>query len=305
MLSYHQPLRLGHVDPPGQISPLEEERAFLQERLALLGKVGVFVTFPYLIIRTVSLILSDSGPLLQVGLRIGGKSVLANMAFAALVWFICSRRPLRIGLLKIIDVCLLFSFAAAVGVVSWHYRDDPFLIAGQAMWLTLAILVRAVIVPSTALRTAWISFPTYLPVFLAAYLAWASPEAAPVWGTGIGSLVLFVLRGLMGATLAAITSKIIFGLRREVRDARCLGQYMLEEKIGEGGMGEVYRASHAMLRRPTAVKLLHPELAGERNLLRFQDEVQLTSQLTHPNTIAIYDYGRTPDGIFYYAMELL
>ncbi len=89
------------------------------------------------------------------------------------------------------------------------------------------------------------------------------------------------------------------------RRAEQLGQYTLERIIGEGAMGTVYRARHAFLRRPTAVKLLRAERSTPQAVRRFEKEVQATSQLVHPNTITVFDYGRTPVGTFYYAMEYL
>jgi serine/threonine-protein kinase len=94
-------------------------------------------------------------------------------------------------------------------------------------------------------------------------------------------------------------------LRSRIDEVKQLGQYTLVEKIGEGGMGKVYKARHALLKRPTAVKLLNPDVVSPETLARFEREVQTTSQLTHPNTIEIYDYGHTPEGLFYYAMEYL
>jgi len=87
--------------------------------------------------------------------------------------------------------------------------------------------------------------------------------------------------------------------------AERLGRYTLDEKIGDGGMADVYLAQHVLLRRPTAVKVLKREMVSEENLAMFEHEVQITSTLVHPNTIVVFDYGRTPDCRFYYAMEYL
>ena len=121
-------------------------------------------------------------------------------------------------------------------------------------------------------------------------------------------IVLFLLLALSGLGIFAFTlwvDTLQDSIRKDALGFRRLGQYVLLQEIGRGANGMVYRAQHALLRRPVAIKLLSPDLTNEDTAARFEHEVQITSQLTHPNTVAIYDYGRTPEGLFYYAMEYL
>jgi len=117
--------------------------------------------------------------------------------------------------------------------------------------------------------------------------------------------VLLAVCALAALVFVMLNERLRLRVRKEALKAKQLGQYRLDEKLGEGGMGVVYRAHHAMMQRPTAVKMLHAEQTSGAAIARFEREVQLCSQLNHPNTIAIYDYGRTPEGLFYYAMEYL
>lgn len=119
---------------------------------------------------------------------------------------------------------------------------------------------------------------------------------------------LFVLLVLCSVAIFVFTL-VVARLQREAQraaiEAKHLGQYRLEERLGAGAMGVVYKGHHAMLRRPTAIKMLNVDKVNDASIQRFEREVQITCKLNNPNTVAIYDYGRTPEGVFYYAMEFL
>lgn len=114
---------------------------------------------------------------------------------------------------------------------------------------------------------------------------------------------------IVGALVTLAAVPWVRRFQRQARQAAItggkLGQYILEEPIGEGGFAMVYRARHVLLRRPVALKILKPAITSALTIARFEREVQITSMLTHPNTVAIYDYGHTGEGLFYYAMEYL
>jgi len=110
---------------------------------------------------------------------------------------------------------------------------------------------------------------------------------------------------ILAALTAAGASLALVQLRQKNGESTRVGPYTLKALLGEGGFARVYLANHALLKRPTAIKILKPDQITPKNLIRFEREVQLASGLTHPNTINIYDYGATTDGSFYYAMEYI
>jgi serine/threonine-protein kinase len=170
----------------------------------------------------------------------------------------------------------------------------PLLIFTYAMfipnsWRRAARVIGAIVLASEALLIA-------MPLL--------SPTVAAVMT--VTDFVQHTLLLAITAVGAVFGTHLINVLRREAHEAKQIGQYRLIERLGSGGMGDVYLAEHRMLKRPCAVKLIQPERAGDpKSLARFEREVQMTARLSHWNTVEIYDYGRTDDGTFFYVMEYL
>ena len=160
--------------------------------------------------------------------------------------------------------------------------------------ITVVLVLRSSLIPSPTVATAIIGLmATGIGFGFSAVMVDDHEVAGRIWH-GILSLVVVIV--------TCVTSQTIYGLQRQMRAARRLGQYQLDRRVGRGGMGEVFLATHSLLQRPTAIKLLR-DVASTTARDRFRKEVQTASSLTHPNTVEIYDYGSTPDGVFYFAME--
>ena len=186
--------------------------------------------------------------------------------------------------------------------------------------ISVLILTYGLYVPKSWRRAAIVVGPlALLPFATLAVLALQHPTAmAWLWEQGpdrstphgrTPRALLFTLDALILTILAVGSTygaRTISRLRRQVAEARQLGQYRLGRLLGAGGMGEVYLAEHLLLKRPCAVKLIRPgEATDPRALERFEREVRLTATLSHPNIVEVYDYGRAEDGTYYYVMEYL
>jgi hypothetical protein len=227
---------------------------------------------------------------------------LVGVFFA--IWRLVDKSASR-RLVVTADAFLSVSLTTTVWLVSRGAPAASGVFLVPLLMAALVLMFRAALVPSHPVRTAIVGGMTVIPMVLSVYALAAhdpflTPPLTPAI-TAAGAVVWSV--ALVVST--SLISRAIYGLHREIARVKRLGAYVLGDKLGEGGMGAVFRAEHALLKRPAAVKLLLPERAGPESIVRFEREVQLTAQLTHPNTVAVYDYGRAPDGTFYYAMELL
>ncbi|MGE5277088.1 MAG: serine/threonine-protein kinase [Acidobacteriota bacterium] len=277
------------------------ERDFLAERLALFGRIACLASSGFLLMRLVLNTLAVRGG--RPPLEGFPTAHLIATAILLILWILAGGRAIsdrglrRLDAAGTIGAALAYAMMVAAMPVSW--RPDQIVL----LILNAVLLGRAALVPSEPRRTAWISIASVAALPMMTFLLF---RRHPTPELPVGAMVTqATLWATFTAILATVISSVTFHLRRSIARARRLGQYTLLEKIGEGGMGVVYRAEHEMLRRPTAIKLLPPQSAGEESLKRFEREAQLTARLTSPHTVSIYDYGRTPEGAFYYVMEYL
>jgi len=279
---------------------------FVRERLALVDKTLFSVSLAFYLFLLASMVLGGGAFFDAVVKSPVGVGHLGASLTVGLLWLLGSRVKLSRRSLGILDAgiivpCCFLSF------MTWN---DEGQILQVLLALTVTVMIRAILVPSRPARTVMISVLAFLPTVIVCIarhhpttlLAGFTPEYQKQYMT-----LNTILWSALGTTLATITSRVTYGLRRQVAEANELGQYILEEKIGGGGMGEVWRARHRLLIRPAAIKLIRPQVADDPELLlrRFEREARATAALKSPHTVQLYDFGATDDGRLYYVMELL
>ncbi len=291
--------------PWGTGASEEESRAYLHARTLVLWRLmfwcflvlvvflaGAYTVYPHL------------RPARQNYVYLGFAAGLVSMIVVQRVWLV--RPNLSVKALEAIDTFYVVGSTSIIAMCAVASIDRRQAAYTCLLYACFAVLTRALIIPSTGRRTAIVTSLGFVPLTVAAVILaykahWTGGKDVTPFAFLAGYLQLIALAIL----LSAAGSQIIYGLRRKVSAAQQLGKYTLVQQIGEGGMGVVYRANHLLLRRPTAVKLMHPQKIGAETVERFEREVQHMARLSHPNTVAVYDYGRSPDGVFYYAMEYL
>jgi len=211
-------------------------------------------------------------------------------------------------LLRFLDVGV---FTALGGLISATALELKGIASPLAMGVMVVLVCRAVVISDHWRRSIvpMISITATYPVVLGA-LALVSPNLAVQFAdpVALASFALSILFLLGAAAVAVAGGHAVWQVRHQVFVARSLGRYRLKQRIGKGANGEVWSAEHRTLGREVAVKIIRahqePDQVTSR-VARFEREVRATASLGHPNTVRVFDYGVTEDGLCYYAMELL
>ena len=283
---------------------MSDARAFLQARVTFYAKIIVGILASFWVFARLGYLAHGYDVFLATLLDPLSIAHLALTIGMALDWAFLSHGERKLWMLHAYESVGTIMLSALIGLMVHMLPDGMSAMVATPM-LALILVVRASMVPSSAVRTIAIGLTSTAALCVATYLT-LEPGADPLdFGGRAVQVVTMAGWGVAFSVITGIISRVIYGLTERVREALELGQYRLVEKLGEGAMGAVYRAEHALLKRPTAVKLLPPDKAGDEAIRRFEREVVETSNLANPHTVAIYDFGRTPDGLFYYAMEYL
>ena len=211
----------------------------------------------------------------------------------------------------VLDLGLLFMVAMAAGaglIQHWDPNRAVHDIEPQISWIGAIVLMSAAIVPTSPMKMLVAgSFAVSMnPVGM------LIAHARGVWRGPLSEIFVMHYQDYLLVAVAVVISGVVTRLGQEVARAREMGSYQLGDVIGRGGMGEVYRATHRMLARPAAVKLIRSEVvarAGQDSAhsvtSRFRREATAAANLRSPHTVELYDFGVTDDGTMYFAMELL
>jgi eukaryotic-like serine/threonine-protein kinase len=253
------------------------------------------------------LILSDSP---NVGFHGPDTLGLATAALTLAVFVVARRRLLPPN--RLLDLGLVFQVVAAFDIAATRAWTGGL---ASAAWYGL--------LPSECVLI--VAYPLVVPntpgkVLFASLVAASMGPATVVVSAALGGTVLerpalfatyFLVSTYACAIAAYAGSRVVHRVGLRLKRARAIGSYELLEKIGEGGMGEVWRAKHRLLVRPAAIKLIRADALGTSQggdtevVRRFEREAQDTAALRSVHTIDVYDFGITEDGDFYYVMELL
>jgi serine/threonine-protein kinase len=247
--------------------------------------------------------------------------VLGYLAAAVLIF---SSMPLTLARLRGLELAIVGAFALALAVyyyqqvLQWTLDGNGTLAPGQADVLAfpffVVIVCYAVFIPAGWRRALGVAGALSVMPFLVllAVRVQAMEQAGVVLRLSTVELTTLAFVSVFEIIIAVLGVHTIHSLRAKAFEAKQLGHYRLKERIGSGGMGEVWEAEHHLLASPAAIKLIRPEMvaagdtpAAQAVLRRFEREAKATASLQSPHTVAVHDFGIAEDGTFYYVMEML